>query len=133
MKSHLNIVFFDGVCTLCNSTVSTLVKMDTKKKLKYSPIQGEKAKLVLSKNQIEKLDTIFFWSDGILYEKSEAITKILLIIGGKYKFVSHLIAIFPFFITNIVYSFISRNRYFFFGKKNQCRIPSQQERDLFIN
>ncbi len=64
-----------------------------------------------------------FWSDGIIYDKADAVIRILLKLSGIYKFIGVTLKIFPVFILNILYDFIARNRYRIFGKNADCLTP----------
>ncbi len=127
------IVFFDGVCNLCSTTVDTLMALDKKRVLKYASLQGETAKKLLSEEKIQNLDSIVFYEDGEIFERSEAIGKILCSIGSIYKLAGKIVLFFPLSITDLIYKFIARNRYKFFGKKDTCRLPTAEERSYFLD
>ena len=49
MKEEIvKIVYFDGVCGMCDSFVNLLVKIDTNNNLKFSSLQGESGQVLLS-------------------------------------------------------------------------------------
>ena len=132
MDSYNNIVFFDGLCTLCHKSVRTLIAIDSEKKLRYSSIQGLLLSTLFTDRDTDRLDGILFWRDGILYEKAEAITQILFVIAGKYSFFIQLLSFVPLFILNFFYFIISKNRYFIFGKEKVCGIPTSEDKKYFI-
>jgi len=131
--SDQKIVFFDGVCNLCNSSVSFLIKKDKKRTLKYSSLQGSFAKEHLRQKDIECLESVVFLKEGKLYYKSEAVVRVLMELRGFYKFLGCFLSLFPYALLNVFYSFIAKNRYRFFGKQETCRVPSQEEKKLFID
>jgi len=126
-----NIVYFDGVCGLCNKSVDFIIRHDKKKKLLFTPLQGETAKLNLHSTVLESFDSILFQQNNQLYYKSDAAIKIMYTIGGLWKSVI-ILFIFPKFIRDAVYSFIAKYRYKWFGKKESCRIPTKDEREQFL-
>ncbi len=128
-----NVVFFDGVCNLCNTSVSFLIKKDKKRVLKYSSLQGNFAKKVLRKDQIENMSSLVFLKQGILYTQSEAVIQILLTQKGWYLFLGQVLSKFPQFILDVFYTFIAKYRYKFFGVKDVCRLPKKEETSLFID
>jgi len=130
MSDLNNIVFFDGVCTLCNWSVSFLLKADKKRNLKYSSLQSEFAKKNLSDPM--SMNSIIFLSQGIEYKRSKAIVKILIALGGFYKVLGFLFSVFPTFILDPLYNLIAKNRYKIFGKKETCRVPSLEESKFFL-
>ena len=129
-----NIVFFDGVCVLCNASVDFLIRKDKKGILKYASLQSDLARKALSEDIFLKagLDTVIFLSDGKITDQSTAILKIL----GHLPFPWSLAVIFlpvPKFIRNFVYRIIARNRYKWFGKRETCRMPDETTKDRILN
>ncbi|MFB1022395.1 MAG: thiol-disulfide oxidoreductase DCC family protein [Vicingaceae bacterium] len=128
------IVFFDGVCNLCNGSVNFLIKQDKKGVLKFASLQSDYAKKMIPKDVLnrENLDTIIFYNDGKFYDRSSAVLKICKALGGKYYvfLVGYLI---PRFIRDGLYRFIANNRYKWFGKKEQCRIPTADLKERFLD
>ena len=128
------IVCFDGVCGICNGYVDFLIQRDLNKVLKYAPLQNEKIqeKLKALGQDAEKLETIFYISGNKVYFKSTAVLEILLEIGWHPWFVE-ILYLFPLPIRDIVYTFIAKNRYKIIPKKEVCRIPTEEEKELFID
>ncbi|MBK9324346.1 MAG: DUF393 domain-containing protein [Bdellovibrionaceae bacterium] len=127
------VVFFDGLCVLCNGAISILLKIDKRRILKYSSLQGEYAKRFLDSRYTNSGESVVFLNQGYLYEKAEAVIQILSALGGTYKFAALFLSVFPLFILNSLYDFIARNRYRLFGKRDACLIPTNENKDLFIS
>jgi len=108
------------------------MRIDRKKRLKYSSLQGEFAQKKIATLTGTSGESIIFFSNGEYYEKSEAIIKILLMIGGAYKITAYLLSIFPFNFLNIFYDALAKRRYTLFGKKETCRLPDEHEKNLFL-
>lgn len=137
--SHLdnkNIVFFDGVCNMCNSLISYLIKKDKNKKLYYSSLQSEFAKQTLKNYNITYSDanmvTIYFLKNGVLYDESTAILKVFSLLSQPYSIFAKLFLKINTKFRNIIYRFISKNRYRIFGKKDTCRLPTKEEKEMFL-
>ncbi len=128
-----NIVFFDGVCTLCNFSVDQLIKLDSMKVLKYSSLQGKAAGELLDPKDIEELKSIIFLKDGKMYKESNAVAQILMTLGGIHKVSGLVVHYTPDFISNFFYRLISKYRYVLFGKKDNCRLPTPDERSMFLD
>ena len=132
-----NIVFFDGVCNLCNGAVNTLIDLDTRHNLLFAQLQGETYKQYSSKPLQETSDfsTIIFVQQGResaklytkldtkCYTKSDAAIRIVACLGGAY-WISLGLLIIPRFLRNTAYDFVARHRYRWFGKSETCRIPT---------
>lgn len=125
-----NIVFFDGVCGLCNKFVDFVIRYDRSKKILFSPLQGKLAQTQI-RNLTVNVDSVILYSNGNLYQKSTAAIRILSLMGGIWK-CCILLLIIPPFIRNYIYDRVAKNRYKWFGKNEFCRIPSQEELKRFI-
>lgn len=128
VKEKEYIVIFDGVCGFCNQSVNLLMRLDKEKIFKYTSLQGEYVKkLKISQD----LDSIVFYDEGELYYKSTAVLKILQKLGGAWVGVGAFFIV-PRFIRDFVYDVIAKYRYHIFGKLESCRMPSEEEKELFI-
>ena len=125
------IVFFDGVCHLCNSFVDAVISRDPQHRLKFAPLQGETAARLLAPEVRLNLNTVIYFEAGQAYERSNAILKIFERLGGLYKGV-RILRIFPRGLRDIAYDFVARRRYGWFGEKDLCRIPLPSERDYLL-
>jgi predicted DCC family thiol-disulfide oxidoreductase YuxK len=128
-----SIVFFDGVCNLCNNFIDFLIKRDENKNLRYCSLQSDFAiKFFESKNiSIKDFDTIYFYSEGVVFQRHKAIFNILKNLAFPSNVVS-LLRYIPNFIGYPSYNFIAKRRYYFWGKKSSCRIASLEEKSLFL-
>lgn len=126
------IVFFDGVCGLCNTSVDWLLRHDKNQRLLYAPLQGKAASEQLSPERLSDLDTIVYFRKGKELLRSDAALYVLKDLGGAWKLLFGFIVI-PRFIRDGIYKWVSRNRYKWFGKKEACRIPTKAERARFLD
>lgn len=124
----MKIILFDGMCNLCKGTVSFIIKRDKRTIFQFTAIQSEAGKALLQKYGIaeEQESTLFYLRADDCLKRSTAIIYILKDLGGIWKCAYPLIYL-PVKVRDTVYSFISRNRYRFFGKvsckrENKCRI-----------
>ncbi len=126
-----NIVYFDGVCGLCNFFVDFLIRKDKHNRLLFAPLQGETAAKNLGINPNQEFTTVVFSENGKLYYKSSAGIRILSVVGGIWKLMRIFLLV-PPFLRDFVYDRIANNRYHLFGKKDACRMPSKEERMKFL-
>jgi len=128
------IVFFDGVCNLCNRSVDFLIKQDKKGVLKFASLQSDFAKSFLPEDLVNSadLDSIVFSDGKKFYTKSSAVLEICKSLGGGFHFfrIGYLL---PPFLRNALYTLIANNRYKWFGKKNQCMIPTADLKERFLD
>jgi len=128
------IVFFDGVCNLCNGYVQWVIKNDPKGRIQFASLQSQQAENLLSNyvDQPSKLDTIYYLKDDTLYSHSDVVLEISKDLGGIYS-LFYTFKIVPKIIRDAVYYFIAKNRYRFFGKKEKCMIPKSEWKSRFID
>ncbi|MDB5272489.1 MAG: hypothetical protein JWO58_856 [Chitinophagaceae bacterium] len=132
MNTPQKIVFFDGVCNLCNHWVDFLLKRDNHHVLVFSSLQGATAKQLLPANDTVTLGSIVYYSNGKLFYKSAAVIQLLRDLGGFWK-LTVLLKIFPSFLRDFFYNWIAKNRYRWFGEKETCRLPTPEERSRFLD
>jgi predicted DCC family thiol-disulfide oxidoreductase YuxK len=127
------IILFDGVCNLCNGTVQFILKRDKKKQFLFASLQGEFGQKTLGGLGLTGGDpNSFILLEGEnIYTHSTGALRVSLHLGGIWKFLYGLIII-PRFIRDGVYNFISRNRYRWFGKREECFLPSADTRERFL-
>lgn len=131
MEDH-PILFFDGVCNLCNKVVDFFIKKDTNQIIRYSSLQGETAKKLLDPKLINELNTVVFFEKGKTYTKSEAVIRALIHLGPKYALTS-IFLVLPSFFRDPFYNLVAKTRYKFFGKRDSCRLPTHSEKKLFLD
>lgn len=131
LPQHNQILFFDGVCGLCNRVVDFLIGVSAGHALKFAPLQGSTAKNVLPNTFTENLDTLVYFQDGKLWTKAEAVARILEDIGGVWS-LAKVLRVVPLFLSNFGYDLVATNRYKLFGRKDSCRMPSPEERSRFL-
>jgi len=128
-----SVVFFDGVCNLCNGWVDLVIRRDKNSYYHFASLQSDYSKEQLPKYGVNPtdLDSIALLDKGQVYQKSTAALKIASRMSGLYPLLG-VFWVVPKFIRDAVYDFIARNRYKWFGRKDSCRMPTDAERALFI-
>ncbi len=125
-----NIIFFDGVCSLCNAFVDFLISRDKKKNFRYAPLQGQTATERLPLSRV-KLASVVYLKDGMMLTQSDAALEMLSDLGGVWSLVS-ILKLVPHSLRDSIYSVIATNRYKWFGRRETCRLPTKDERTLFL-
>tara|TARA_B100001778_G_C18518777_1_gene597783 strand:- start:546 stop:929 length:384 start_codon:yes stop_codon:yes gene_type:complete len=126
------IVFFDGVCNLCQGSVRYLIKHDKKGVLKFASLQGNYAKDFVNETEIQSMQSILFFDGKMLYKKSTAVLKLSRLLGGWHQLLL-LGYILPRFVRDWLYNIVAKNRYRWFGKKDQCMLPSKGFENRFLD
>ena len=129
------IIIFDGVCNLCNQSVLKVIKLDKKNTFLFTSLQSETGKEILEHLKIDtsKIDSIILFDPkGKYYIKSSAALKIMSSFNGFWK-LTQIFWLIPKALRNLVYDFIAKNRYKWFGKKDQCMIPTPELTSKFLS
>jgi predicted DCC family thiol-disulfide oxidoreductase YuxK len=135
VEINKKIILFDGVCNLCNRSIQFIIKHDTKDEFRFATLQGEIGKSLIKDRNIDtsKVDSIILIEPGVAYYiKSTAALKIGHSFGGIWKIISVLNLI-PSRLRNIVYDFVARNRYKWYGKKDHCMVPTLEIKAKFLD
>lgn len=128
------IILFDGVCNLCNKAVTYIIDHDKNDHFKFAALQSDVGKDLLSKHSIDpqEIDSIVLIDTNKAYIKAGAALRIAKKLSGALPLLYGFV-ILPKFITNAIYDFIARNRYDWFGKKDNCMIPSPELKAKFLD
>ncbi|WP_272023505.1 thiol-disulfide oxidoreductase DCC family protein [Olleya namhaensis] len=130
-----SLILFDGVCNLCNTSVLYVIKHDADNRFLFAPLQSNIGQQIIAKYNLDtsKTDSILLYSaDKGLKVKSTA----ALYIAKRLGLPNNLLSVFlivPAFIRNWVYDFIAKNRYRWYGKKDNCMIPTPELKSKFID
>lgn len=135
MEKGKKIILFDGVCNLCNRSIQFVVKRDRKDTFRYAALQSETGKALTSERNIDTttIDSIILIEPGVAYYvKSDAALQIGMQLKG-YRSISKLLNLIPRQLRDIVYDIVARYRYAWFGKKDQCMIPTPELKAKFLD
>ncbi|MFH1196515.1 MAG: thiol-disulfide oxidoreductase DCC family protein [bacterium] len=128
------IIFFDGVCNFCNSSVNFIIKRDKNRIFRYAALQSNAGQKLLERLSISNsdLDTVILFDGNQIYEKSGAALEIVYLLPGAWKFL-YIFRFIPRFVRDFLYDLFARNRYKIFGKREMCMMPSPQIKELFMD
>ena len=128
----MNIILFDGVCNLCGNSVSLLIKYDKNNIFRFAAMQTKAGENIMQEYRVlNDRKSIILIKQGVVLYKSDAIIEIAKQITGwpsifKYGFLC------PKILRDGIYDLIAKNRYYLFGKKETCSIPSEKDSKRFI-
>ncbi len=141
------IVLFDGVCNFCDSSVNFIIDHDPQGYFKFAPLQSEVGQQLASKygfksesaadgskgpeNDLVPIDSVILVEDEKVYTHSTAALRIIKRLPGMWKLL-YGFRIVPSFIRDFFYRQFAKYRYRFFGKKDQCMLPTPEVRARFL-
>ncbi|WP_417800583.1 thiol-disulfide oxidoreductase DCC family protein [Tenacibaculum sp.] len=134
LPSDKKVILFDGVCNFCNNSVLKVIKYDVKNQFVFTSLQSDIGKEITQYLGIDtsKVDSIILYEPNVAYDiKSTAALKIMNGFGGIWK-LTQVFWVFPEGLRNIVYDYIAKNRYKWFGKKEACMVPSKEIQEKFL-
>ena len=128
------ILFFDGVCNLCNGAVQWLLTNDKRGELRFASLQSELAQELLPLAGVDpaKLESLVLYKDGQALQLSDAALGTGALLGGVWTPLAKVGRVFPRFFRDGLYKVIARNRYRWFGKREECTLPRPEWRARFL-
>ena len=134
LPENKKIILFDGVCNLCNSSVQFVIQHDEKDIFRFVALQSDLGKEIIKHIGIDatKIDSIILYEPGIAYYyKSNATIKIAETLG-EFLSMIWIFKILPLSIRDLVYDYIAKNRYKWYGKKESCMLPTPEIQSKFL-
>ena len=154
LEKYNNIILFDGVCNFCNTWVDILLRIDTNKIFKFTPLQSNVGKQLLNaigkdQDDISSIRLIQRKKEGgsfssssrnpknidfIAYDKSACVLQVVKELGiSGIVFAQIIQTIVPESIRDIIYDTVAENRYKFLGERDVCRSGDPIYFDRFIS
>ncbi|MGM7722590.1 thiol-disulfide oxidoreductase DCC family protein [Metabacillus sp. Hm71] len=132
--SDERILLFDGVCHFCNHSVQFVIRHDKQGKFKFAALQSPIGQELLKKHNLplHDFDSFVLIKNNTCYQKSTAAIQVCKEFGWLWTLCS-LFIIVPKPLRDALYNFVAKNRYKWFGKSDQCMIPSPEVRKRFLS
>lgn len=110
-----------------------IIKHDKEDRFRFAALQDEAGEKITNQYQIDtdKVDSIVLVDNEKAYTKSDAALRIALYLNGLYPLLYGFMIV-PRFLRNWVYDLIAGNRYKWFGKKENCMIPTPELKSKFL-
>ena len=133
IHQHKKIVFFDGVCNVCNGSVNFIMKYNND--IQFASLQSDFSNNFSNEIKLsaQSLNSIIFYRDNAYFYKSEAVFEIAKLCNHFMCKFLRLFRFLPTKVTDLAYDVIAKYRYTLFGKKDHCRIPTIEERNRFLD
>ena len=128
------ILLFDGVCNYCNSIINFIIRQDKKKVFRFATLQSNFGQKVLKENNLptDVFESFILLDKGKMYKKSTAGLRLYNNLPWYWKW-TQLFWVFPRFLRDWVYGIIAKNRYKWFGKREECMVPTPELRGRFLD
>ena len=133
------LVFYDGVCGLCDGFVKFLLKRDRDGRFIFAPLQGALARELLPAHGIDPAElgsvvVVIGWQSSAqrVFTRSRAVLEAAASLGGGWARAAAMARIVPQALADVFYGLVARYRYRVFGKFETCPIPPPEWRDRFL-
>jgi predicted DCC family thiol-disulfide oxidoreductase YuxK len=128
------VILFDGVCNLCDRSVQFIIKRDRDKKFMFASLQGKKGQELLQQFHLpaDNFHSFVLVEGDKIYSRSTGALRVFRLLGGGWKLLYAFIVV-PRFIRDAVYNWIAKNRYKWYGKKDECMIPTPELKARFFD
>jgi predicted DCC family thiol-disulfide oxidoreductase YuxK len=142
------VVFYDGVCGLCNRWVQFILKRDAAGVFRFAPLQSRLAERVLARHGVQTadLDTVYVVvnpdldgkddeerAEEFLLMRSDAVLFVMGKLGGICSSGTWIPRVLPRAVRNWGYGLVARHRYRMFGRYDTCPVPSEATRGRFLD
>jgi predicted DCC family thiol-disulfide oxidoreductase YuxK len=132
MQNH-HVILFDGVCNFCNFWVNFIINRDKNDTYQFAALQSDSVQKLLQEFKLNSndFDSFVLIINDKHFTKSTAALMISKNLNSIIKLLYPLI-ILPVPIRDFFYDLIAKDRYKFFGKRDVCRIPTEEEKKKFL-
>ena len=128
------VVLFDGVCNFCHHTVNFIIDRDPAGYFHFASLQSEAGKQLLAEHGLADLplSTLILLEDGQAWARSDAVLRIARKLNGAWPLLGSLLAV-PKSFRDLCYRTFAARRYRWFGQTDQCRVPTPELRERFLD
>lgn len=133
-KEESPVILYDGLCNFCNAVVNFFVRHDKKKIFRFAPLQTREARALLREHHeaFVSLKTVYLVDNGNVYKRSRAVFRMFRQLPYPWRMVSFL-RILPVWITDYFYKVVAKNRYKWFGKRNDATPVDEEVKARLLN
>ena len=126
------IVYFDGLCPLCDGLVRFILPRDRHRRYRVAPLQGKTARDRLANRLTDQdQESVVLEEATRLRTRSDAAIAIVTGLGGGWKLAA-VLRIIPRPLRDALYDFVARHRSTWFGRREACRIPDPETSHRFL-
>jgi predicted DCC family thiol-disulfide oxidoreductase YuxK len=136
-ERHPLLLFFDGECAFCNRWVNRVRMADHQHRMRFGAKQGHTFQQILQSHpefgNVESVVLIKRRADGgeEFLVRAAAVREVTEGLP-EFRFFNGVLHLFPDFLSNIGYIIFSRLRTPLFGKYHHCRVPLEEDRELYV-
>lgn len=128
-----HVLFYDGVCAMCNGIVKAMLHVDRNRAFYFAPLQGDTAELAraLHPDFPSEIETVVYVRRGEVFLRSRAAALAMKEMPYPARALSWF-RFLPAWLTDFFYGIVARVRYRVFGKYAHCPLPPPEHRARFL-
>ena len=132
-NNEQTVIIYDASCNLCSSLVRFIIRLDKKEKFRFASLHSSFVKNKMPHVVSDELmpDSLIYFEEGNIYLRSDAALRVAKKLGGI-MLITYIAFILPRNWRNGVYDYIAKNRYRWFGKREECMLGGKEIQDRFI-
>ncbi|WP_409346981.1 thiol-disulfide oxidoreductase DCC family protein [Paenibacillus sp. MBLB4367] len=133
-RANQEVILFDGVCNMCAAVVRFVIQRDPKGRFQFAALQSDMGRLLLEKHGLQpgRLDTFVLVQGERSWIKSTAALRVCRGLKGLWPLLYAGIVV-PRRVRDLMYQWVARNRYRWFGKTDSCMMPTPELRKRFLD
>ena len=141
-------VLFDGVCNLCHRSVQFIIDRDPERRFRFAALQSAPGQSIWRSCRLcpesalreasgeapettPPVRTLVLVEGDRCYTESTAALRVARRLSGFWP-VLYVFILIPPLLRNLIYRWVSRNRYRWFGRNESCQLPGPATVDRFI-
>lgn len=129
------ILYFDGVCNLCSAAVRFVLDHERSHLVRFASIQGTHGAALRSKLGLSpdaELTTMYLEESGEVFSHSTAVLRLARHLKFPFSLGWYWLFV-PRFLRDMVYRFVAKRRYRWFGQTEVCYRPTDELRSRFLD
>jgi len=128
-----NLVIFDGVCNLCVHSVQFILHHEANPEFRFAPVQSPYGARRMRELGLDPEDakTFVVIANGTAYTKSDAAIELSRYFRAPWRWLA-AVRIIPRPVRDWVYSLFAKNRYQWFGRTDECMVPTPEITSRFV-
>jgi predicted DCC family thiol-disulfide oxidoreductase YuxK len=126
------VLLFDGVCNLCNAVVQFVLKHDPSGRIRFASQQSSFGAGVMRHHQLPDMQTVVLLEGNRVFTRSDAALRLLHHLPAPWRWLA-VFRVVPRGLRDLVYDFVARNRYRWFGKQDACWLPRAEWKTRFLD
>ena len=128
------VLLYDGTCALCDRSVQLVLDHERSPTIRFAALESAVGQSLLDGCGLDAraLDSLVLVEGGRCHVESQAVARVATYLAAPWRWASALRLV-PRVLRDPAYRWVARNRYRWFGRLEECRIPGPGVRARFLD